>query len=188
MILNGRVAAAHVYKELTRRITELDTKPKLAVLLVGDDPASLAYIGQKRKYALSIGMDFELVRLDADTDEATLLEHLDDLNLDSSVSGVIVQMPLPAHIDTARVIGHISPSKDVDGFTPSSLGNLFLARDEGYVSCTPKGIMRLLEYHGLPVAGKRVAILGRSNIVGKPLAMLMINAGATVTSCNSKTQ
>lgn len=157
------------------------------MILAGDDPASLAYIGQKRKYALSVGMEFEVVRLAAEVDEATLLQHLDELNHDSRVSGIIVQMPLPAHIDAARVISAIAPAKDVDGFTPTSLGNLFLGRDAGYVSCTPKGIMRLLDYYGLSVAGKRVAILGRSNIVGKPLAVLMINAGATVTSCNSKT-
>ncbi len=132
-------------------------------------------------------MDFELIRLSAETDEASLLAHMDEKNSDTTVSGIIVQLPLPKHIDTKRVIAHIDHDKDVDGFTPASIGNLFLGEDR-YVSCTPKGIMRLLAHYDKEVEGKRVAILGRSNIVGKPLALLMINAGATVTSCNSRTQ
>jgi methylenetetrahydrofolate dehydrogenase (NADP+) / methenyltetrahydrofolate cyclohydrolase len=187
MILDGRIVAASVYEELKQRIARLVVPPKLVVFLVGDDPASIAYIGQKKKYSAKIGMDFELVRLSADTPESALLARLDEKNSDPSVSGIIVQTPLPRHIDTERVIAHIAPAKDVDGFTPASLGELFLGRDN-FTSCTPKGVMRLLEYYDISPSGKRVAILGRSNIVGKPLAVLMINAGATVTSCNSKTR
>lgn len=132
-------------------------------------------------------MAFELRRFPDDISEAELVKAVQEINADDKVHGCIVQLPLPTHINTDRIIDSIKPEKDVDGFTKENIGKLFLGRKDGLTSCTPKGIMTLLDHYGISVSGKHVVILGRSNIVGKPLALLMINSGATVTVCHSKT-
>lgn len=147
----------------------------------------MTYVRNKQKACESIGMSFELRRFPESISEIELVEAVKMINRDPEIHGCIVQLPLPPHIATDRIIDSIDPEKDVDGFTKENIGKLFLGRNDGLISCTPKGIMRLLDYHEIPVSGKHVVILGRSNIVGKPLALLLINSGATVTVCHSKT-
>lgn len=158
----------------------------LAVVLVGENPASLAYIRMKEKRAREVGMGFGLYKFPITITQTELEEEVRTLSRDERIHGIIVQAPLPSHIDRYTVTECIDPRKDVDGFTKTQIGNMFLGHD-GLWSCTPKGIMTLLSHYDIDVAGKDVVIIGRSNIVGKPMALMMINAGATVTSCNSST-
>lgn len=187
MILNGKSIADKILGELREKIATLGKKPKLAVVLVGDNPASLSYIRQKRLFAERVGIDFELRQFDVSIGEKELITAIRELNTDANVTGFIVQLPLPAYIDTNHIIEAIDPRKDIDGFTSENIGRLFLGTAE-LISCTPKGIMELLYRSEVGIQGKKVTIVGRSNIVGKPLALLMINAGATVTVCNSQTK
>ncbi|MBP9811734.1 bifunctional 5,10-methylenetetrahydrofolate dehydrogenase/5,10-methenyltetrahydrofolate cyclohydrolase [Candidatus Gracilibacteria bacterium] len=159
----------------------------LAVVLVGNNEASLAYIRMKEKRAREVGMGFGLYRFDADISQVELESEVKRLSEDERIHGLIVQAPLPAHIDRYAVIECIDPEKDVDGFTKTQIGNMYLGHD-GLWCCTPKGIMTLLKYYKIDIEGKNVVIIGRSNIVGKPMALMLINAGATVISCNSGTK
>ena len=186
-ILDGRVVAAEVYARIREDVATLGIPLTLCVIQVGDNKSSNVYIRQKEKFAKQIGIGFDHQKLSEDITEAELIECIHASNQDPKITGFIIQMPLPKHIREDVIISAIDPTKDVDGFTPQSLGNLFLGRDQ-YTSCTPKGVMHLLAAYGIDVKGKHVAIIGRSNIVGKPLATLLINASATVTSCNSSTQ
>ena len=158
----------------------------LAVVLVGENPASLAYIRMKEKRAREVGMGFGLYKFPITITQSELEEEVRTLSRDERIHGIIVQAPLPSHIDRYTVTECIDPRKDVDGFTKNQIGNMFLGHD-GLWSCTPKGIMTLLSHYQIDVAGKDVVIIGRSNIVGKPMALMMINAGATVITCNSST-
>lgn len=160
--------------------------PCLAVIQVGDNQASNKYINNKRKACEEVGIDFKLIRLEEDTTEIGLIGHIHLLNLDNKVDGIIVQLPLPKHIDAVRVGESINYKKDVDGFTSINVGKTLLNEDS-MVSCTPLGIMKIFEHYGIELQGKRVCVVGRSNIVGKPMTSLLINAGATVISCNSHT-
>ncbi|MCM0724397.1 bifunctional methylenetetrahydrofolate dehydrogenase/methenyltetrahydrofolate cyclohydrolase FolD [Latilactobacillus curvatus] len=160
--------------------------PKLVVVMVGDDPASAIYTQSKQRRATKIGMVSELKRLSAETTEADLLAVVRQLNTDETVDGILVQLPLPKQINEDHIIRAIDPQKDVDGFSPVNIGRLWL-NQPGLVACTPNGIMRLLAAHDIDVAGKNVVIVGRSNIVGRPLAALMLNANATVTIAHSRT-
>ena len=159
----------------------------LAVVLVGDNPASLSYIRMKDKRAREVGMNFGLYRYETTITQTELEDAVRELSNNDKIHGIIVQAPLPTHIDPYAVINCIDPMKDVDGFTRAQVGNMFLGHD-GLWSCTPKGIMTMLAYYRIEVRSKRVAVIGRSNIVGKPMALMLINAGATVTSCNSSTE
>lgn len=187
MIIDGRAIAITILEGLKQKIHALPRPPKLMVVLVGDNPASLSYIRQKRKYATLVDMDFELRQLPIETSEQELLDIIHKLNTDGTVDGFLIQLPLPKHMDTAKVVEALDPRKDVDGFTSENIGRLFLGTAD-LLSCTPKGIMKMLEHEKTDLSGKRVTIIGRSNLVGKPLSLLMINAGATVTVCNSKTK
>lgn len=161
--------------------------PKLAVILLGDDPASLSYVRGKKKACSEVGIENEVLWLPTDTSEQSLLHTIQQLNEDILVDGILVQLPLPAHIDDHAVLLAISPKKDVDGFHPYNLGQMMLQEDT-FLSCTPKGIMRILESIGLnDLSGKRAVVIGRSNIVGKPIAQLLTNKNATVTICHSHT-
>ena len=158
----------------------------LAVIQVGSDPASTVYVGNKKKACEYIGICSRPYELPEDTTEESLLELVEKLNRDDSVDGILVQLPLPSHIDEDRVIRTISPAKDVDGFHPQSVGALSIGQP-GFVSCTPAGIIQLLKRSGVEIDGKECVIVGRSNIVGKPMAMLMLRENATVTVCHSHT-
>lgn len=160
-------------------------KPGLAVVLVGEDPASKAYVGSKEKACVEAGMHSVKIKKDADISEADLLAIVDQLNADPLIHGILVQLPLPKHIDATTVLEAISPAKDVDGFHAVNAGHLFQGRP-GLVPCTPAGVMRMLEEIHFNPSGKSCVVIGRSNIVGRPMAMLLLNASATVTICHSK--
>lgn len=187
MIIDGRSIANSILTELGKQSARLPTRPRLSVVLVGDNPASLSYIKQKERSALVAGIDFDLLKLPVDITEVELLQAIHELNTDNRVHGFMVQLPLPGHINTNAIIEAIDPKKDVDGFTSQNIGRLFLGTAD-LVSCTPKGIMRLLEHERVAVCGKNIVIIGKSNIVGKPLSLLLMNAGATVTVCHKGTR
>jgi methylenetetrahydrofolate dehydrogenase (NADP+)/methenyltetrahydrofolate cyclohydrolase len=189
VILDGRELSGILRKEMSRRVEELSKvgcRPGLVVVLVGDDPASAIYIRQKEKACNAVGIDSRVIRLDSTTEESKLLSLLDELNADAGIHGILVQLPLPSHIDTHRIIEAIDPGKDVDGFHPVNAGRLLAGR-EAFVSCTPLGIIRMLDHYQIPMSGREAVIIGRSNIVGKPMAILLMRENATVTVCHSRT-
>ena len=188
-IIDGKSLAAAVRASVGPAIEQLAARgrrPGLAVILVGDDPASRIYVRNKVRACEETGLRWELHEYPAGVDEATLLARLAELDRDARVHGILVQLPLPAHLDTQRVLAAISPSKDIDGFHAQNLGALVSGKP-GFVPCTPAGVMRMLESEGVPLAGRHAAVVGRSNIVGKPAALLLLQRDATVTICHSKT-
>ena len=186
-IIDGRVLAASLRAELARRVAQLRYRPALAVVLVGEDPASAVYVRGKDRAAREAGIDARTIRLPADTTEAALLRLIGDLNDDPDLDGILVQLPLPPSIRPEAVIAAIDPAKDVDGFHPLNAGRL-AAGQPGLVPCTPLGVMRLLAAAGIAVAGARALVLGRSAIVGRPMAALLLAADATVTVAHSRTR
>ena len=187
MILNGKHVASKIYDTLSQEIKKLDTLPSLWAILIGDDPVSLRYISQKQRFAEKIGMKFTLFQFNRNISEKDLLEQIHTLNTNSGISWYIVQLPLPPHIDAWNILHAIRPEKDVDGFHPVNQGKVVIGDTSWFVPCTPAGIMKILEYYDIPLRAKKVVVIGRSNIVGKPLTNLLIHSGATVTSCNSST-
>ncbi|MDH4480654.1 MAG: bifunctional methylenetetrahydrofolate dehydrogenase/methenyltetrahydrofolate cyclohydrolase FolD [Rhodoferax sp.] len=189
-IIDGVALSAQLREDVTRRTLALKARgvtPGLAVLLVGDNPASQVYVRNKVKACADSGLHSVLERHDADMTEAALLARIDALNKDSSIHGILVQLPVPAHIDANKVIEAISPAKDVDGFHISSAGALMVGQP-GFLPCTPYGCMKMLESIGYDLRGKHAVVIGRSNIVGKPMAMLLLQKNATVTICHSATK
>lgn len=191
-VIYGSEIAKDIKANLKIEIDQLKAEgkriPKLVVVLVGDNQASLSYVRGKEKACQAVGMENDLVTLPETTTEEELLKLIDQLNQDAQVDGILVQLPLPAHINEKDIIFAIDPTKDVDGFHPYNVGKLML-QEETFVSCTPKGIMRILETIGYDdLSGKRAVVIGRSNIVGKPVAQLLLNKNATVTICHSRTK
>lgn len=183
--MDGAALAARVREDVAREVSELG-HVGLATVLVGDDPASHVYIAAKHKAATEAGIDARDVRLPADTSEEAVLELVDQLNRDDEVDGILVQLPLPSHMDETRVTYAVSPAKDVDGFHPFNAGNLYLGTPI-HVPATPSGCMELLRAYEIDPAGKEAVVIGRSEIVGRPMAMLLMHANATVTVCHSRT-
>lgn len=159
MIIDGLAIARKIRAELSEKIAGSTEKPKLRVILVGENPASLSYVGRKEKACLEIGMGYECLRFDESASEAEILAAIDETNADGSVHGLIVQLPLPAHVDKRKVVSAIDPKKDVDGFTESSAGKCFLGSEDGLLPCTPKGVMRLIAETGTDVSGKDVTVV-----------------------------
>ena len=193
-IIDGRAIAKRVRADAAQRsirLSERGIRPGLAVVLVGDDPASAVYTSSKAKAAEEAGMYSLNLRLPAETSEDDLLSRIDELNSDARIHGILVQMPLPKQIDPDTVLGRIDPGKDVDGFHPVNVGKLLLGERDGFIPCTPAGIQLLLKESGVRTPGKSCVIIGRSNIVGKPMAALMMqdneNANCTVTVCHRHT-
>ena len=194
-IIKGAEVAAQIREKLQQEITELKAKhnlvPGLATVLVGEDPASQVYVGAKEKTCLALGIYSERHDLPADTSEEDLLKLIDKLNKDPKIHGILVQLPLPKHINEITVLYAINPKKDVDGFHPVSLGKLMIGEPD-YIPCTPNGIWQLIIYSGVKVEGAEVVIVGRSNIVGKPIANILFQkkegANATVTVCHTRTR
>lgn len=186
MLLDGKQVKKEILEELKSELLELSRPLGLTVIQVGDDPASKVYVGQKEKMALELGYNFNHIKLDESTTEEELLSIIDEINQDELVDGLLVQMPLPKHIDAKKVQNRIDPYKDVDGLCDINAGKLMHNVDT-LVPCTPYGIMDILEYYGVEVSGKNVVVIGRSDLVGKPIAQLMTNNNATVTICHSKT-
>ena len=194
-LMDGALLAQKVRAEVATEVAELRRRgvtPGLSVVLVGDDPASAVYVGGKEKASREAGMAGETIRLPAATSQAELLALVEQLNADDSVHGILVQMPLPKHIDPDTVINHIRPDKDVDGFHPVNVGKLLIGHTDGFVPCTPAGIQRLLAEYDVRTAGAECVVIGRSTIVGKPMTALMVQSGpvadATVTVCHSRTR
>ena len=188
--IDGVALSAQLREDVTRRTLALKARgitPGLAVVLVGDNPASQVYVRNKVKACADSGLHSVLERYDADMTEAALLARIDALNQDPSIHGILVQLPVPAHIDANKVIVAISPSKDVDGFHIASAGALMVGQP-GFLPCTPYGCMKMLESIGYDLRGKHAVVIGRSNIVGKPIAMMLLQKNATVTICHSGTK
>ncbi len=188
-IIDGKALAADLRGELAPRVAALaarGVRPGLAVILVGDDPASHVYVRNKARACAETGVDSRHVALPGSVDQQELLAAIATLNADSTVHGILVQLPLPAQLDAERVLEAIAPQKDVDGFHPMNMGALLAGR-AGFVPCTPAGIMVMLDRTGIALRGKRAVVVGRSNIVGKPMALLLLQRDATVTICHSKT-
>ena len=189
-IIDGNALSAQLRQEVTHRTNALKTRgltPGLAVVLVGDNQASEVYVRNKVKACADSGLHSVLDRYDASMTEAQLLARIDQLNHDDSIHGILVQLPLPAHIDANKVIESISPAKDVDGFHIASAGALMVGQP-GFWPCTPYGCMKMLESIGFDLRGKHAVVIGRSNIVGKPMAMMLLQKNATVTICHSGTK
>lgn len=187
-ILDGKKLRDKILNELKLKIDKFEKKPTLVVILVGENPASKIYVNNKKKTAEKLGIISKVIQYPANIKEEELLNKIKELNNDNSVTALLVQLPLPAHISKENVINTISPKKDVDGFTPENFGKLFSGEEPMVYPCTPKGILLLLSEYNIEIEGKHVVIVGRSNIVGKPLSQMMLNKNATVTVCHSKTK
>lgn len=188
-ILSGKTVSARVKQELkieAENLTKAGTKPGLAVVIVGDDSASKVYVANKEKACAELGIYSEKYALSADTTEDELLNLIKKLNADDKIHGILVQLPLPEHLDDKTIINNILPSKDVDAFHPTNVGRIMIG-DFDFVPCTPAGIMELIHESGVEVGGKECVVIGRSNIVGKPMSMLLLHENGTVTVCHSKT-
>ena len=191
-VLSGLDTATMVYESFNDRIKVLSTKgvvPGLCVVLVGEDPASQIYVRTKSKKLKSLGLVSETIRLDADVTEQKLLSIIEDLNANSKFHGILVQMPLPEHINSQNVINSINPAKDVDGFHPENVGWLSIGKPR-FIPCTPKGIMRIFSHYNIDLTGKDIVVIGRSNIVGRPMSILVSsnNANGTCILCHSRTK
>uniref|UniRef100_UPI003FF0AB24 bifunctional methylenetetrahydrofolate dehydrogenase/methenyltetrahydrofolate cyclohydrolase FolD n=1 Tax=Roseburia sp. TaxID=2049040 RepID=UPI003FF0AB24 len=189
-IIDGKRISQEIKDELKTKVEEYRKEGReaaLAVIQVGNDPASSVYVNNKKKACTYIGIRSLSYELPEETTEEELLALIEKLNKDDTVNGILVQLPLPGHINEDRVIGAISPKKDVDGFHPENVGKLVIG-ERGFVSCTPAGIIQLLKRSGIEIAEKNCVVIGRSNIVGKPMALLMLRENATVTIAHSKTQ
>jgi methylenetetrahydrofolate dehydrogenase (NADP+)/methenyltetrahydrofolate cyclohydrolase len=192
VIIDGKQIAADVRADVAKKVAELNKKgiqPCLAVILVGENPASVSYVTGKRKALAEVGMVDRSIEVPESTTEEELLKIIDDLNKDDKVHGILVQLPLPKHINEDKVIMAIDPSKDVDGFHPVSVGNLMIGRP-GFLPCTPHGIIVLLQKMGIETSGKHAVVIGRSNIVGKPVSILLArkDVNCTVTMCHTGTK
>ena len=188
-ILDGKLVSQVLRKKIKSRVEALakrDIKPGLAVILVGNDAASQIYVRNKVAACQAVGIHSIVYRLSAETSEQKVLEELKRLNNDPAINGILVQLPLPKHIDEVKIVEFISPEKDVDGFHKINVGAMVTGSARFY-PCTPHGVMKLLEYYGIAIEGQHAVVVGRSNIVGKPMALMLLEKGATVSICSSKT-
>lgn len=186
-IIDGKLISKQIKDELKERVAKENIKATLAVIQVGNDPASTVYVGNKKKACEYIGIGSKSYELPEETTQEELLALIDKLNADDEVNGILVQLPVPKHINEKEIINRISPKKDVDGFHPESVGNLCIGQN-GFVSCTPAGIIELLKRSDIDIEGKECVVIGRSNIVGKPMALLLLANNGTVTVCHSRTK
>ena len=188
IILDGKTLSLKILEQVKERVAKLDKQPHLVVILVGENPASKIYVNNKKKAAEKVGIKSTIIEMDINVSEEDLLKTIEKLNNDSDVTGVLVQLPLPKHIDKNKVILAISPKKDVDGFTPENVGKMVIGLEPYFYPATPQGIMMLLDEYNIPIEGKEAVVIGRSNIVGRPMAQLLLKRNATVTMCHSFTQ
>ena len=189
-IIDGKALSAKIREELKEKVAELKNKgitPGLAVILVGDDPASAIYVRNKEKGCIDLGMHSVVHRLDANTEQDKIITLIHELNNDKAIHGILVQLPLPKHLDSLAVLREVDPDKDVDGLHVVTAGRLMVG-EKGFIPCTPKGIIKLIKTTGIEIAGKKAVVVGRSNMVGKPVSLLLQRENATVTMCHSKTQ
>ena len=189
-IIDGKKISAEIRAEITEEVKAMKAEginPGLAVIIVGENPASQVYVRNKGKACEEVGIYSEIIRMPEETTEETLLEKIDELNARKEISGILVQLPLPKHISEEKVIAAISPEKDVDAFSEVNVGKIMIGNHH-FLPCTPAGVMELIKRSGIEIAGKQAVVIGRSNIVGKPQAMLLLHANATVTICHSRTK
>lgn len=184
-ILDGKKLREKILAGLKEKVDKFPKKPTLVVILVGENPASKIYVNNKKKTAEKLGINSQVVNYPADITEEELLSKIEELNNDKEVTALLVQLPLPKHISKERIINAISSEKDVDGFTPYNFGKLFSGEEPTVYPCTPKGILLLLDEYNIELEGKHVVVVGRSNIVGRPLSQMLLNRNATVTVCHS---
>lgn len=187
-ILDGKKLREKILDELKLKVESFTQKPSLVVILVGENPASKIYVNNKKKTAQNLGINSEVINYPSNMTEQELLNKIEELNNDKNVTAILVQLPLPEHISKENVINAISPLKDVDGFTPYNFGKLFSGSEPIVYPCTPKGILLLLDEYKIELEGKHAVIVGRSNIVGRPLSQMLLNRNATVTVCHSRTK
>ena len=187
-ILDGKKLRDKIFENLKTKLDKMTEKPTLAVILVGTNPASQIYVRNKKKTAEKLGINSISIEYPTDISENELIAKIEELNNDKNVTAILVQLPLPAHINKNRVIDAILPQKDVDGLTPYNLGKLFSGEKPYVYPCTPKGILLLLDEYNIELDGKNVVVVGRSNLVGKPVAQMLLNRNATVTMCHSHTK
>jgi methylenetetrahydrofolate dehydrogenase (NADP+)/methenyltetrahydrofolate cyclohydrolase len=189
-LIDGKKVSQHIREEVAREVEKLrnetGTTPGLAAVLVGDNPASEIYVRNKRKACEQVGIYSEEYKLSNETTQDELLSLIDKLNNDKKIHGILVQLPLPEQIDSTKILRSVSPSKDVDGFHPENVG-LLVEGNPRFISCTPNGIMKMLDFYNIEIKGKEAVVVGRSNIVGKPTAILLLHRHATVTICHSRT-
>ncbi len=188
IILDGKKLKEKILADLKVKIDGSVTKPSLAVILAGDDPASVIYVNTKKKTAGALGINSEIITYSGDVDEETVIQKIEELNADNSVNAILVQLPLPAHINKNRVVNAISPEKDVDCFTLENCGKLYAGLEPAVYPCTPEGILLLIDEYGINLDGKHVVVVGRSNLVGKPMSVMALARNATVTTCHSHTK
>lgn len=188
IILDGKKLRDKIFENLKQRLNNMSEKPTLAVILVGDNPASQIYVKNKKKTAENLGINSIVINYPSNISEKILLDKIQELNNDNKITAILVQLPLPKHIDKFKIIDAIAPEKDVDGLTPYNSGKLFSGEEPYVYPCTPKGILLLLDEYNIELAGKHVVVIGRSNLVGKPVAQMLLNRNATVTMCHSHTK
>lgn len=190
MIINGKELAQKIRNDLKKEVEELQERgiiPKLAVIMVGNDKASEVYVRNKSKACNELGIEFEEFLKDENTTQQELIELINELNKQDDIDGILLQSPIPNNLDIREAFNQIDPKKDVDGFNPINVGKLSIGED-CFISCTPYGVIKMLEEYNIEISGKRAVVIGRSNIVGKPLAQCLLNKNATVTICHSKTK
>lgn len=188
IILDGKMLRDKIFESLKAKLDKMQQKPTLAVILVGENPASQIYVRNKKKTAEKLGINSLSIEYPSDISEEELLNKIKELNSDEKVTAILVQLPLPAHINKNRIIDAILPQKDVDGLTPYNLGKLFSGEEPYVYPCTPKGILLLLDEYNVKLEGKNIVVVGRSNLVGKPVAQMLLKRNATVTMCHSHTK
>lgn len=186
MILDGKSLSIEMKGELKDKIAKLPTKPCLTVIQIGEDPASTVYVNSKNKSCLEVGIEFRHVKFDENVKEQDVIDKINELNNDQTVNGILIQLPIPKHLDEDKLLNLISPDKDVDGLTELSMGKLFKG-ENGFIPCTALGVMKILKKYDIPLCSN-VVIVGRSNLVSKPLGQLLLQENATVTMCHSKTK
>ncbi len=188
MILDGKAVAVQIVEKLKAELAKKNVTPQLAVILIGDDPASRVYVRNKQKKAEYIGIKTQLFEYPVDVAEKVVLDKIYQLNNDKNVTAILVQMPIPEHISREKIIMAIDPRKDVDCFTPENVGKLSIGLKPYFYPATPQGILMLLDYYKIPIEGKHAVVIGRSNIVGKPMSQMLLKRNATVTICHSHTE
>lgn len=187
-ILDGKKLKEKLLAELKQKIEQFETKPTLVVILAGENPASQIYVRNKKKTAENLGINSIVLEYPENVTEKELIDKINELNADTNVTAILVQLPLPEHINKDNIINAIAPQKDVDGLTPYNFGKLFSGEKPFVYPCTPKGVLLLLDEYNIELAGKHVVIIGRSNLVGRPLSQMILNRNATVTVCHSHTK
>ena len=188
MILDGKKVSFKILEQVKEKVAKMDKKPHLVVILVGEDPASKIYVKNKQKAAEKVGIKSTIINFSENISEVDLLNKIEELNQDTDVTGILVQLPLPNHIDKNKIVTTISPKKDVDGFTPENVGKLAIGIEPYYYPATPQGIIMLLDEYNIKIEGSDAVVIGRSNIVGKPISQMLLQRNATVTTCHSYTK